>query len=224
MEDAAYRNGRMVMMLQKLFSDPKRAALIAGAMIVVVLICVAVIVSAGWLSLREGEQPKPTLTPISIGYCGADPADLCVESFSHDVFGNTVINLFVPAKTPRTFYLNITRRAGEYRFECEWEKRDPTSVNCTGDAIDLGEGFEMQVLSVKDDQLIAQGLFTLTAYLVTTQTADGEPAASNTPAPASTKEASPTPTETPQEDSAAQTATSTEEATDLPEVTETATP
>lgn len=223
------------MMVQRLFSDPKRRALIIGTAIVVALICIAVIAGVGWLTLRDDEQPDSTAIPASIGYCGSDLTHLCVMSFSHDVFGNTVINLFVPAKTPRTFYLNITRRAGEYRFECEWEKEEPTSVHCTGAAIDLGEGFELQVLSVKDDRLIAQGLFTLTAYLVTTQTANGEPAASNTPKPAPTEEAtstlmatpeegSSTPTETPEEDSAAQTATSTVEATNPPEVTETATP
>lgn len=219
----------MVMMLEKYFSNTKRAALMAGVLIAAVLICVMLVVGLTWLATREKDTPAPATEPIRISYCGADLTALCVVSFSRNVFGDTVINLYVPMQKYPAFYLNIIRQSGESRFECEWETKVRTNVHCTGEAINLGEGFQMQFLSIKDSVMIARGDFTLTAYLVTTQTADGELNVSDTPAPVSTEKTSPTPTETPEETPPAPAETqtmetSTEEATDTLKVTETATP
>ena len=203
-------------------AKPKTLVIIIALAVMVLFVCVAVFIGSRWAYTRFQETPEPTAKPVSINYCGENLADLCVLSFSRDVFGNTIINLYVPIKKYPIFYLNVIRQSGASRFECEWEKKVRTSVHCTGKVIKLGEGFEMQLLSVKEDEIIAQGDFTLTAYLVTTQTADGEPSASDTPAPDTTEGASPTPTETPEE--LTETPTTIEEATELPEVTETATP
>ncbi len=223
-----FGDGRMVMMLKRSISDSKRVVLIVGAVIVLALFCLVVIAGVGWVVFRSEETPELTAEPFTIDYCGAELTDLCVMSFSQDVFGNTMVNLFVPFREYPTFDLNIIRQSGESRFECEWEKKVPTNVHCTGTTISLGEGFELQVISVKDESLIAYGPFTLTAYLITTQTADGEPVASDTPAPAPTEEASPTPTETPEEDLFTPTENPeelTETATEEPElIVETATP
>lgn len=212
------------MMLEKFFLDPKRAVLVVGAVVVMAFVCFTLFAAAGWFAFRTEETPEPTVVPVSINYCGEKLTDLCVVSFSRDVFGNTIINLYVPIQRHPIFYLNIIRQSGESRFECEWEKKIRTSVHCEGSAINLGEGFKMQVVSVKEDRLIAQGDFTLTAYLVTTQTADGEPPASDTPEPVSTEDAISTLTETPVSDLPSATEISTEIATELPEITETPDP
>jgi len=211
-------------MVGKFLSDPKRTAIAALAVILAVFVCMVFIVGFGWTSYLNRATLEPTMKPVSFDYCGERLTSLCVVSFGRDVFGDTVINLYVPLRKYPPFYLNIIRKSGESRFECEWDKKVRTKVHCTGEAIGLGEGFEMQLLSIKDDEIIAQGKFVLTAYLVTTQTADGEPTASDTPAPAPTEKASPTPTETPEESSPTPTETPTEEGTETPEVTETATP
>jgi len=175
-------------MLKNIFSDPKRMVLIVGGCIAFIFFCLFSTTFVGWAIFRTHETPEPTTEPISIGYCGVQLTSLCVTSFSQDVFGNTVINLFVPIRRFSTFYLNALSPSDKKRYDCEWEKRDPTKVHCTGPSIGLGEGFELQVFSVKDDVLIASGPFTLTAYLVTTQTADEEPTASDTPKLDSTQE------------------------------------
>lgn len=219
----------MVMMLEKYFSNTKRAVLTAGVLIAAAWVCVALVAGIAWLAAREKDAPASVAEPIRIGYCGADLTGLCVVSFSRDVFGNTIINLYVPIQRYPAFHLNIIRKSSTSRFECEWDKKVRTNVHCTGEAINLGEGFEMQFLSIKDDEIIARGDFILTAYLVTTQTADGEPSASDTPAPVPTEKPPPTPTETlegtsPTPTETQTTETPTEEATDTPEATETATP
>ena len=212
------------MMLTKVFADPKRVVLIVGVGMVLVFLCILFVTAAGLTVLRKEEPPNNTIEPISIGYCGANLTSLCVTSFSQDVFGNTMINLHVPFRRYSTFYLNVIRKSGESRFDCEWEKQTPTNVHCTGPVIDLGEGFELQVFSVKDNILIAYGPFTLTAYLVTTQTADGQPVASDTPAPVPTEEVSPTLTETPEEDLFTPTETLEETTETATDIVETATP
>lgn len=169
------------------------------------------------------KTPVPAIEPVSINYCGENLSDLCVVSFSRDVFGNTIINLYVPAKKYPIFYLNIIRQSEASRFECEWEKKDRTSVHCTGKSINLGEGFKIQVISIEGDRLIAKGPFTLTAFLVTTQTAGGEIPASTAPEPDS-KATTPTPTDSLDEGEPFLTDVPTEEPTETPEFTEIETP
>lgn len=175
-------DGRMVIMLGKFLSDPKRAAVAALAAIVAAFVCMALIVGAGWMSYRNRVTPEPTVEPVSFDYCGERLTSLCVVSFGRDVFGDTIINLYVPLRKYPPFYLNVIRTSGSGRYECEINKKVRTSVYCTGAPINLGEGLNIQLFSEKDDTLLAQGAFTLNAFLVTTQTVDGEPSASDTPA------------------------------------------
>lgn len=192
----------MLKMLKNIFPDSKRIILVASGIIIILIFCLFVATVSGWVIFRTKEIPKPTIEAISIGYCGSELSNLCVTSFSQDVFGNTVINLFVPARRFSTFYLKAIRQLEESRYDCEWEKHNPTRVHCIGPTIGLGEGLELQVISAKDDSLIATGPFTLTAYLITTQTLDEEPIASTVTTPVPTKiatatlEPSPTPEET----------------------------
>lgn len=155
-------------------AKPKNLIVAAVLAAVVLLICLVLSIGFGWSAFRQWTEPAaPTLEPASFGYCGAELTELCVVSFGRDAFGNTIINLYVPLRKYPTFYLNIIRRSGESRYECEWNKNIRTSVYCVGDAIILGEGFEIQMFSNMDDRLLAQGTFTLTAFLITTQSVDG---------------------------------------------------
>jgi hypothetical protein len=164
----------MVMMVGKFFSDPKRVALIAIAAVVVAFVCFVVFAGLGWNAFSNRKPPEATTEPVSFGYCGAQLAELCVVSFGRDVFGDTVINLYVPLRRYPVFYLNVIRRSGESRYECTWNKDDKSSVYCVGDAMNLGEGFEIQMYAKEDDRLLAQGSFILVAFSVTTPVVAGD--------------------------------------------------
>lgn len=112
--------------------------------------------------------PTPGVQPASFEYCGARLTELCVVSFGRDALGNGIVNLHVPQMRYPTFYLNIVRRSGEDRFDCVLNKNVKTSVYCSGAPLILGEGLEIQIHASLDDRLLAQGTFTLTAFLVPT--------------------------------------------------------
>lgn len=138
----------------------------------VLILCLFLLAGLGWTAFRS-QAAAPTLTrePESFDYCGARLDSLCVVSFGRDAFGNTIINLYVPEDAYSSFYLNVIRVSGESRYDCVANKKITASVYCTGRAINLGEGFEIQMIAERNDSLMARGIFTLTAYLVTTQSA-----------------------------------------------------
>lgn len=148
----------MNLMIRPLHSSRISCALLAGIFLVVMLAC----------SGLSGTPSVPTLEPETFGYCGAHLSQLCVISFGRDAFGDTVVNLFVPRMRYPAFYLNIVQRTGADVYECIWSKIDETSVYCTGRALNLDEGVEIQILSKLDDRILARGTFTVSAFLVTT--------------------------------------------------------
>jgi hypothetical protein len=136
---------------------------------ILLVICLILLAGLGWTAFRPQEEtPAPTVQPDAFLYCGARLTSLCVVSFGRDAFGDTVINLYVPLRTYPNFYLKVIRASGESRYACEINKAVKTSAYCSGDALNLGEGFELQLLAEMDDRLLAQGTFTLTAFLVGT--------------------------------------------------------
>lgn len=211
------------MMIGKIFSDPKRTVLIVAALILAAFVCIALLAGLGWTSYRNRATPEPTIEPFIFEYCGERLTELCVVSFGRDAFGDTIINLYVPQRMYPLFYLNIVRSSGESRYECERNKNVQTSIYCTGTPINLGEGFEIQMISEADDRLLARGTFTLTAFLVTTQRAEGEVSETETPDASSIfgvdETETPTATETDDDFS-----TSTEESIDSGSATPTQTP
>lgn len=147
--------------------------------------------------------PTPGVEPISFAYCGARLAELCVVSFGRDALGNGIVNLYVPEMRYPAFYLNIVRRSGADRFDCKWNKDVKTSVYCSGAPLILGEGLDIQIRASRDDRLLAQGTFALTAFLVPTsvieeaqETAASTPKPGKTPIPATPSSKAPQPTET----------------------------
>lgn len=144
-------------MIRLLHSSRTFRALLAGIFLALALAC----------GVFDG-APSPTLEPEEFGYCGARLTKLCVVSFGRDHLGGTVVNLFVPRMRYPAFYLNIVRRTGADIYECSWSKIDETGVFCSGAALNLGEGIEIQILAALDDRLLARGAFTVNAFLVTT--------------------------------------------------------
>lgn len=147
----------MKSMFNSVNSSKTSRVLLAGIFLIILLACSGL-----------GETPAPTLEPETFGYCGARLSRLCIVSFGRDAFGDTVVNLFVPLMRYPAFYLNIVRKAGTDVYECTWSKVDETSVYCTGKALNLDEGVEIQLMTRLDDRLLARGTFTVNAFLVTT--------------------------------------------------------
>lgn len=162
----------MGIMLNKIFSDPKRIVILILSAIIALFICVVVLIGGGWSILHRVDL-TPTTEPVSFGYCGAEFTSLCVVSFGRDALGNTVINLYVPIRRYPIFYLKVVRQSGEQRFECESNRDVKESVYCTGSPLNLGEGFNIQVVSEKDNIILAEGEFSLIAFRVTTPMVGG---------------------------------------------------
>jgi hypothetical protein len=159
----------------------KRKWLILVVAGIFIFICLLLLAGLGWTAFRsQADTPAPTVQPDAFNYCGAQLTSLCVVSFGRDVFGSTIINLYVPEDVYAPFYLNIIRASGESRYDCVTSKKVGTSVYCTGSPINLGEGFEIQMIAESNGGLMAQGTFVLTAYLVTNQSAGGEEAPEET--------------------------------------------
>jgi len=153
---------------------------------IVLMICLFLLAGLGWTVFRPQEDaPTPTMQPDAFNYCGAQLTSLCVVSFGRDAFGNTIINMHVPPRTYPNFYLKVIRVSREGRYECEVNEAVKTSIYCSGDAINLGEGFEIQLLAEQDDRVLAQGTFTLTAFLVTTPVVEDAVSETRTPRPTS---------------------------------------
>lgn len=151
-----------------------------------ILICLVLFAGLGWSVFRaQDATPTATTEPDVFNYCGAQLTSLCVLSFGRDAFDQTVINLYVPPRTYPSFYLKLLRTTGESKYVCTANKTVKTSVYCVGDALNLGEGLVMQLLAEKDDRLLAQGDFTLKAFLVPSVVVD-DGSGSASPAPAST--------------------------------------
>ncbi|NWF64287.1 MAG: hypothetical protein HXY38_08275 [Chloroflexi bacterium] len=131
-------------------------------------LCVGGLTAAGWAFNRLRPTPEPTKVPVQFGYCGAQLNTLCVVSFGQDVFGKTVVNLYVPRQTYPPFYMKVIRVSGESVYACEANQDVITSVYCSGEALNLGDGIELQLLAELDDRLLAQGVFSLTAFRVAT--------------------------------------------------------
>lgn len=190
-------SGRIFDMLRKLFEEQKKLIFFSAGIFALVLLTLCV-----WaLFPSKDETPDgPVEPPMTFGYCGAELTELCILSFGRDANGNSIINLFVPDRDFPDFYLNINRLADEIIYVCQRNENTPTSILCMGDVINLGERVEINIMATEKYHLLAQGTFTLTAILLSSQTWDPQisemgdsasapvtqPAASRTPTPNAT--------------------------------------
>ncbi len=165
----------MFKMLKRL-NEPRKLIFILAGLVTLLLL--------GWVGwkVNQLQQPAtPVAEPVQFEYCGADLESLCVLSFGRDGDGNTIINLFVPERKFPAFYLNVIKTAGESRFECDKNKDVRTSVYCIGSPVSLNERIEIRLLSKKEDQLLAHGRFTITAFLLSAPVSEAQPTDSGTP-------------------------------------------
>ncbi len=164
-------------MLYQYFGSRKTFLFILIGVVVLVLLMLA------WLivSLQKAASEAVIKPVLKIGYCGAEPEELCILSFGRDVDENMVVNIFVPDRKLPAFYLKIKKAAGESVYECEKDKEVRTNVFCYGDMVNLQERMEVSLFSKKEEQLIAVGAFTLKAILLSEPSLAKESVGSSTP-------------------------------------------
>lgn len=182
-----FHDGRILSMIQKLFTERKTTFLLLAGLIFIALLVVFI-----W-RMSSFVQAKPEVTPrlvYQFGYCGAGMDELCILSFGRDAEGNTVVNLFVSERDFPDFYLIAGRVTGEYLYECSRNRDVPTSVYCVGAALNLGERVTFSMYALEDDRLLASGGLVLKAFLISTPGGD-VPLQDETP---SSTETEPTPT------------------------------
>lgn len=149
-------------MLQQFFGSRKSILFALAGIVLLTLLALA------WriVSLQKAASEVVSEPVLKIGYCGAEPDELCVLSFGRDVDENMVVNIFSPDRKLSAFYLKIKRAAGESVYECEKDKEVPTNVYCYGDMVNLQERMEVSLFAKNDEQLIAVGNFILRAILI----------------------------------------------------------
>lgn len=120
-----------------------------------------------WLIFRpDTKSAEAAPEPVKLEYCSADLVEPCVLSFGRDGDGNTIINLFVPKRRFPAFYLVVNRTSEENRYECDKNDANEDTIYCIGSPLNLDERIEISLFSKQEDQLLAKGRFTLTAFLL----------------------------------------------------------
>lgn len=149
-------------MLQQYFGSRKPIILVLAGIFLLVFLLLA------WriVSLQKAASEASVEPVLKIGYCGAEPEELCVLSFGRDVDENMFVNIFVPDRKFPDFNVRVKRIAGESVYECERNKEVPTNVFCYGDMVNLQEKMEVSLIATSDERLIAAGDFILKALLI----------------------------------------------------------
>jgi hypothetical protein len=142
---------------------------IAGVAIFVLLILIIV----GLILLRAELQTRQNQVnerePLQgLAYCDSNQITPCIVSFSRDSEGNMLVNILIEGISFPDFYLKIIHSKGESIYQCRGMEGFSTSVYCTGKALPLGEEFQFYILSVDDNQLLAQGNFSIIGMALST--------------------------------------------------------
>lgn len=139
-----------------------RNRLIAGGSIgfLLILIIAGLILLSRELQSRRAQvnQREPLQ---GLGYCDARQIAPCIISFSRDATDKMIINILTRGISFPDFYLKIKHTQGESIYQCTEVEQFATSVYCAGKVLPLGEVLQFFILSVDDNQLLAQGNFSI---------------------------------------------------------------
>jgi len=136
-----------------------RNRLIAGFVLLTVFGIITVVgISLFFLASQKESPPELNQrTPASdLNYCNASDARPCIVSFGFDSDENMLVNLLMPPSYPE-FYLKITQKQSETRYECQRVKNFSTDFYCVGVQMPPGEPLQFMIISSKDDTILAEG-------------------------------------------------------------------
>ena len=131
---------------------------------------------------------------VTLTYCGAGAAELCIESFTQQVDGTLQVNFLVPNDFYPDFLLKISHNGDESTYICEKVGDALTRVICSGASQVPGEVLQFQVFFKNGTTLAAQGSFTIIGIALMTPEVDSTATIAGT---AATPSRTPTPTRTP---------------------------
>lgn len=128
--------------------------IIAGVIVVLVVI--------GLLALSGGGLDNPQATgendPVhALAYCADEQARPCIVSFSADARENMIINFLLPDLSFPAFYLKVVRGGGETTYACQRVTSAPNTAYCAGPKQPPGEALVFQMISSRDETLLAEG-------------------------------------------------------------------
>jgi hypothetical protein len=139
-----------------------RNRIIAGGALGLLLV---LIVAGLSLLIRELQSQQPQVNqrePITgLAYCHSNQMTPCIISFSRDQNGDMLVNILTRGTSFPDFYLKIKHSEGESIYQCHKVKRFSTSVFCIGKVLPLGEMLQFFIFSTDDNNLLAQGNFSI---------------------------------------------------------------
>ncbi len=103
------------------------------------------------------EEPSPTPLP-SLPYCNEDDTDICLEGFGQENEEHTIILLKANNQSYRDIYLQVDE---DNTFTCLQTEEFPENIYCSGLFFQNGEEILIEVYSNLNEELIAQGEFTI---------------------------------------------------------------
>lgn len=112
-----------------------------------------------WVSEKKDQPTRsgPNAPVSELAYCNDGQAKPCVVSFGTDADDNMLVNFLLPDLTFPNFYLKITRSQGESLYDCQRIKQAVNNAYCTGEKVPPGEPLHLQLISTKDETLLAEG-------------------------------------------------------------------
>ncbi len=112
---------------------------------------------------------KATSTPGGkINYCMNDSSTLCVVSFGSDDRNNMVINLVTPDSDAPEIYISAGAGDSFNTYACQKVDGFPNNIICTGPRVPLGSALQINVYTLDEKILLAQGTFLVNALALPT--------------------------------------------------------
>jgi hypothetical protein len=146
-----------------------------------ILIASLIFLVSAPLIRREWERRQPGTgqrAPLPIlRYCSPGGTRPCIEFFSLDPRGGMLIYLQSANLGSPEFNLKIRHAENEKLYVCRRTSWSSLQVTCTGEAMPVGQGLLLQVISKEDDTVLASGTLPIvglglaTPHLATTPTA-----------------------------------------------------
>ncbi len=162
--------------------------IIAGIIVTALLVFGVVVVLLN-RPAAGGSAPTQNVPVFNLAYCTEEQAKPCVVSFSTDANDNMLVNILLPDLSFPNFYLKITRGDDESLFNCRRIGAAVNTAYCSGAKLPPGETLHLELISVRDEILLAEGDLsiiglafpTVGVALVTVETVSAEATITATP-------------------------------------------
>ena len=133
----------------------RKQKIIVGTIVVVLLVFGFIVLLLNRPAGNLG--PAHDVQVFNLAYCTEEQVKPCVVSFSTDANDNMLVNILLPDLSFPNFYLKITRGDDESLFNCRRIGAAVNTAYCSGAKLPPGETLHLEIISVRDDILLAEG-------------------------------------------------------------------